>query len=262
MKDFLKKALGGGPAVGRRFEGKVAVVTGGNSGIGLATALAFAREGARVAIIARREAEGEKALERVKATGAEGLFVKADVADGVQVREAFAAIAKQFGRVDAAVNNAGVHQDSSPIADLEEAEFDRVMQINAKGVWLCMREEITLMQSRGGAIVNMSSISGFRPSVNFASYVTSKHAVTGLTRAAALECADQGIRINVVCPGFVRTDMTRGVDEAFIKKRIPLRRWIEPEEVAETVLFLCSDVAEAIIGQEIVVDGGVTLRSW
>lgn len=261
MKDFLKKAFGGEPA-GRRFEGKAAVVTGASSGIGLATAVAFAREGARVALIARRETEGARALERVEETGAHGIFIRADIGQGSEVREAFARIAAQFGRVDAAVNNAGVQHDPTPLASIEEAEFDRVMDVNARGTWLCLREEIALMQNRGGAIVNVSSISGFQPGANFGAYAASKHAIIGMTRTASLDYVEKNIRINAVCPGFVRTDMTKGMDETWLKRRIPMQRWIEPEEIAETILFLCSDAAASIIGQSIVVDGGVTLRSW
>jgi NAD(P)-dependent dehydrogenase (short-subunit alcohol dehydrogenase family) len=263
VKDFLRKTFGSGAREpGHRFEGKVAVVTGASGGIGLATAVAFAREGAKVALIARREVEGGKALERVQEAGAEGIFIRADIKHASEMHDAFARIASQFGRLDAAVNNAGVQHDPTPIADLEEAEFDRVMEINTKGTWLCMREEIPLMQNRGGAIVNVSSIWGFRPGANFGAYATSKHAVIGMTRTASLDYVEKGIRINAVCPGFVRTDMTKGVDEVWLKRRIPMQRWIEPEEIAETILFLCSDAAASIIGQSIVVDGGVTLRSW
>ena len=150
MKDFLKKALGGGGTTpGRRFEGKVAVVTGANAGIGLATALAFASEGAKVALIARRETEGNQALEKVKGFGVEGMFIKADVSDTQQVHDAFENIRGRFGRLDAAVNNAGIQQDPTPMGQLEEAVFDQVMDINAKGTWLCMREELAMMQKNG-----------------------------------------------------------------------------------------------------------------
>lgn len=262
MKDLLRKTFGGGEQPGRRFEGKVAVVTGASAGIGFSTALAFAREGAKVALLARRENEGGKALENVQGTGVEAMFIRADVGDARQVQEAFARIRQKWGRLDAAVNNAGVQHDPTPMGSLEERVFDDVMNVNAKGTWLCMREEIALMENRGGSIVNMSSISGFHPGANFGAYAASKHAVIGMTRTAALDYVDKKIRINAVCPGFVRTDMTKGVDETWLKRRIPMQRWIEPEEVAETILFLCSDAAASIIGQSIVIDGGVTLRSW
>jgi NAD(P)-dependent dehydrogenase (short-subunit alcohol dehydrogenase family) len=136
------------------------------------------------------------------------------------------------------------------------------MDTNVKGVWLCMRKEIALMREHGGAIVNMSSIRGFRPNANFGVYAASKHAVLGLTKVAALDYIDHNIRVNAVCPGFVRTDMTRGIDDNWLKKRIPIARWIEPREVADAVLFLCSDAASSIIGEALVVDGGVSMKSW
>jgi len=261
MKDFLKRTMGGGSApIGRRFEGKVVVVTGASAGIGLATAVAFAREGGKVALLARREVEGAKALERVQSAGSEGIFLKVDVQDRAQVREAFRRIAERYGRIDAAVNNAGAIHEGRPFASLDEADFDRVIGVNVKGTWLCMCEEVPLMKDRGGAIVNMSSMSGLVPTANFGAYVASKHAIIGMTKVAALDYISQGIRVNAICPGFVRTDMTRSVSEERIKQRVPLGRWIEPEEVADTILWLCSDAAAAVVGQSIVIDGAATLR--
>jgi NAD(P)-dependent dehydrogenase (short-subunit alcohol dehydrogenase family) len=263
MKDFIKRALGGGepaPVFGRRFEGKVAVVTGASAGIGLATAVAFAREGAHVALLARREAAGEKALEHVMAEGVEGMFVQADVKDRTQVRDAFMKIAERFGHIDVALNNAGVIHEGHPIASLDEAEFDRVMAVNVKGTWLCMREEIPLMEERGGAIVNVGSTWSFAGRANLGAYVASKHALVGLTKAAALDYVKKGIRINAVCPGYVRTDMTRAVTEEMVKQRVPQARWIEPEEVAQTILWMCSDAAASMVGECILLDGGMLTR--
>ena len=261
---FIKKVLGGGghAPIGHRFEGKVAVVTGASAGIGLETAIAFAREGARVALIARREAEGAKALEKVQSAGTEGLFVRADISDSTQVRDAFAKIAAHFGKLDVAFNNAGVMQKMGAVVSIDEAEFDRVMHVNVKGTWLCMREEVALMERHGGAIVNMASIRAIYAGGNFGAYSASKAAVLAMSRSAALDYADKNIRVNVVCPGFVRTNMTRGVEDEWIKKRIPMGRWIEPEEIAETVLYLCSDTAQSIVGEAVVIDGGVTMRAW
>ncbi len=265
MKDFLKKALGAGSEPGERFKGRVAVVTGASAGIGLATAEAFAREGASVALLARREKEGNEALERVRKAGGEGceaIFVRTDVADTAQVQAAFATIRDTFGRVDAAFNNAGAMHRGAPMATLREDDFDRIMAVNVKGVWLCMREEIALMEKNaprhGAAIVNMSSMSGVIGSERLAFYGASKHAVIGLTKSAALDYASAGIRINAICPGYVRTEMTRPVTDETVKRRVPLGRMSEPEEVAQAVLWMCSDDARSLVGHTLVLDGGAT----
>jgi len=185
-----------------------------------------------------------------------------DVSRPEECRRLITELIAEFPAFNMLVNNAGVQQEPIPMGQLEESVFDQVMGVNAKGTWLCMREELAMMLKNGGAIVNVSSIWGFQPGANFGAYATSKHAVIGMTRTASLDYVEKNIRINAVCPGFVRTDMTKGVDETWLKRRIPMQRWIEPEEVAETILFLCSDAAASIIGQAIVIDGGVTLRSW
>ncbi|MDH4038162.1 MAG: glucose 1-dehydrogenase [Candidatus Krumholzibacteria bacterium] len=268
MKDFLKRNLlggGGPPARGERFRGKVVVVTGASAGIGLATAVAFAAEGASVALLARREKEGNDALERVRRAGGEEarpMFVQTDVADTAQVQAAFAAIRDAFGRVDAAFNNAGAMHKGAPMAALGEDDFDRVMAVNVKGVWLCMREEIALMEQNapkhGAAIVNMASMSGVVGVARLASYTASKYAVIGLTKSAALDYATAGIRINALCPGYVRTDMTRPVPDERVKQRVPVGYMSEPEEMAAAVLWMCSDEARYLVGHAMVIDGGVT----
>jgi NAD(P)-dependent dehydrogenase (short-subunit alcohol dehydrogenase family) len=262
VKDLLKKAFGSGQAApGRRFEGKSAVVTGASSGIGLATAIAFATEGARVALIARREAEGKKALEKVQSHSPESIFIVADVRDGEKIKGAFAKVRDAFGSIDAALNNAGAMHARADLGGINEEDFDRVLDTNLKGTWFCIKEEVPLMERHGGAIVNMSSMSGLVATQGLGAYVASKHAIVGMTRVAALDYVEKNIRINAVCPGFVRTDMTSGVEEQWLKRRVPMQRWIEADEIAETVLYLCSDAARSIIGQAIVVDGGATLRS-
>lgn len=268
MKDFLKRNLfGAPPAAGRRFEGRVAVVTGGNSGIGLAVAEGFAREGARVALLARREKEGNEALARVRKAGgesAEALFLRTDVADTPQVEAAFAAIRDAFGRVDVAFNNAGAKHPGNPVGALNEEDFDRVMAVNVKGVWLCMREEIALMEKHapkdGAAIVNMASTWGVAGLPKMGIYAASKHAVVGLTRCAAIDYAQTGIRINAICPGYVRTDMTDNVPDDLVKRRCPAGRMSEPEEIAAAVLWMCSGEASYLMGHSLVLDGGMLAR--
>ncbi|HEX5132164.1 MAG TPA: glucose 1-dehydrogenase [Candidatus Krumholzibacteria bacterium] len=266
MKDLIRKAFGGPPAgPGERFKDRVAVVTGASAGIGLATAIAFAREGAKVALLARREDESARALEKVRAAGSpESIFIQTDVSNTAQVQAAFRQIQDTFGRVDVALNNAGAMHPGGPMATLSEADFDRIMAVNVKGVWLCMREEIQLMEKHaakdGAAIVNMSSIWGMAGIPKLGFYAASKHAVIGLTRSAALDYAARGIRINAICPGYVRTDMTKAVEDASVKARVPQGRMSDPEETAAAVLWMCSDEARFLVGHSLVLDGGTLTR--
>lgn len=247
-----------------RFDGRVALVTGASSGIGRATALAFAKEGAKVVVAARRNIQGEETAQMIRDNGGKAIFVRADVSKAKDVESLVNTVAEEYGRLDCAFNNAGI---SSPtpglLADLSEEEWDSVTDTNQKGIWLSMKYEIPLILKQGrGAIVNMSSILGLvGTSLGVGPYIASKHAIIGLTKAAALEYAPQGLRVNAVCPGFIRTELIEivtsapGVEEALVAAH-PIGRLGNAEEIAEAVLWLCSDSASFITGQSLVADGG------
>ena len=249
------------------FNGRVALVTGGNSGIGRATALAFARAGAKVVIAARRRAEGEETVEMIHAAGGDACFVQTDVSQAEQVATMVQHALAVYGRLDVACNNAGMGT-TAPLVELTEEDFDRVISVNLKGVWLCMKYEIPQMLVQGGgAIVNMSSGYGlFGSPRGVSSYIASKHGVIGLTKAAALEYAKAGIRVNTVVPGWILTPMVAGGIEANpqLEARIldhaPVGRLGTPEEVAAAVVWLCSDAASFVTGHSMIIDGGLT--SW
>jgi NAD(P)-dependent dehydrogenase (short-subunit alcohol dehydrogenase family) len=245
------------------LEGRVGLVAGGTSGIGRDTALLFAKAGVKVAVAGRRQREGEEIIKLVQDAGSDGLFVKTDVSKGAQVEELIQKTVEKFGRLDIAFNNAGIEGASTPITRQSEEDFDRTIEINLKGVFLCLKYEIRQMlkQGGGGAIVNMSSILGLVGSVGTAAYSASKHAVIGLTKTAALENAKNGIRINAVCPGATETAMANRLFRvpAVHKYAVschPIGRFAKPTEVAEAVVWMCSDHASFMTGQSLVLDGG------
>ncbi len=251
----------------KSFQNKVALITGGSSGIGRATALAFAREGAKVIVASRREDESQETVRLVREAGSAGLFVKTDVSKEADVKTMVEKTIKAYGRLDFAFNNAGVEQIPTPLAEQTEETFNQITNINVKGVWLSMKYEIPqMLKNGGGAIVNMSSVAGLIGFPGVPLYVASKHAVLGLTKSTALEYAKAGIRINAVCPGAIETDMF----DRFVKNNEqvrdqvmamhPIGRSGRPEEIANAVVWLCSDAASFITGQSLALDGGFTAQ--
>jgi NAD(P)-dependent dehydrogenase (short-subunit alcohol dehydrogenase family) len=239
---------------------KVALVVGASRGIGAATALAFARAGARV-VLAARDAEALGAVAAgIRAEGAEALAIPTDVTRPEDVARLFARIRATFGRLDCAFNNAAAAPAPAPLADIPLDGFDLAVEVNLRGIFLAMREELPLLlASGGGAIVNMSSTAGERGVPGIAAYVATKHAILGLTKTAALDYAAQGVRVNAVAPGPILTERLRSLPEAAraqVSAAVPLRRIGRPEEVAATVTWLCSDQAAFITGATIAVDGG------
>jgi NAD(P)-dependent dehydrogenase (short-subunit alcohol dehydrogenase family) len=245
------------------LEGKVGLVTGGTSGIGRDTAILFAKAGANVVVAGRREPEGNETIELVRAAGSDGLFVKTDVSKSSEVDALIQKAVAKFGRLDMAFNNAGIEGVWAPIVRQSEEDWDRTININLKGVWLCLKYEIRQMlkQGGGGAIVNMASINGLIGAAGAATYSASKHGVVGLTKSAALETAKSGIRINAVCPAVIETPMgERLFGSPAVHKYVlschPIGRFGRPAEIAEAVLWMCSDRASFMTGQSLVLDGG------
>jgi NAD(P)-dependent dehydrogenase (short-subunit alcohol dehydrogenase family) len=246
---------------------KVAIVTGGNSGIGRATAIALAREGAKVTVAARRASEGEETVRLVKEAGSDAIFVKTDVAIENDVRSLVEKTVDTYGRLDYAVNNAGIGEKMTPLVEQTSEKFDQIMNTNVRGVWLSVKYEIPMMiKNGGGSIVNTSSGAGLVGFPQMPVYIASKHAVLGLTKSAALEYAKSGIRINAIAPGGVETDMlmqTVGDDHQFLetfRSMHPIGRIGRPEEIANTIVWLLSDKASFVLGHTLLVDGGIVSR--
>jgi NAD(P)-dependent dehydrogenase (short-subunit alcohol dehydrogenase family) len=255
----------------QRFSGKVALVTGAASGIGRATALAFARDGARVVVADVSEEGGQATVRMIHEAGGEGVFVPCDVSQSAQVDGLVSATVAAYRQLDYAVNNAGVEGVPATTAEYPEDVWQRVIGINLTGQWLCMKREITQMlaQGHGGAIVNMASILGVVGFATAAAYTAAKHGLIGLTQVAALEFADKGIRVNAVCPGFIETPMVmdRGIGARahpevyqMLVGLHPMGRLGKPEEIADAVVWLCSDAASFVTGHSLLVDGGYTAR--
>jgi NAD(P)-dependent dehydrogenase (short-subunit alcohol dehydrogenase family) len=249
----------------KTLAGKVALVTGGTSGIGKATAIAIGAAGAKVVFSGRRESEGEDTANSIRQAGAECLFVRSDVSSEADVKALIEKTVASYGRLDVVFNNAGIESPTKPLHDQSVEDFDKLMAINVRGLFLCMKYQIQQMLTQGaGVIINNSSMGGIIAFAGVSPYIASKHAVMGLTRSAALDYAKQGIRINAVNPGLIATEMMDrltppgSTPQQTAASIVPMGRMGTPDEVAATVVFLCSDAASYITGQSLLVDGGYT----
>jgi NAD(P)-dependent dehydrogenase (short-subunit alcohol dehydrogenase family) len=247
------------------FSGKVALVTGAAGGIGRAAALAFGQAGAKVVVADLSQEGGQQTADLIREAGGTALFVKTNVAVAGEVQAMVAAAVAAYGRIDCAFNNAGIEEEHLPLGQSEEAVFDRIMAVNVKGVWLCMKYQIQQMLVQGGgAIVNTASVAGLVGAPTQPIYAASKHAVVGMTKTAAVEYGRAGIRVNSVCPGVINTLMlARALEreperEKRIRKLHPIGRFGEAHEIANAALWLCSDQASFVTGHQLAVDGGLT----
>jgi len=247
------------------FQDKVAIITGAGHGIGQATAKAFAAQGAKVVVADIDRQAGEAVVDAIKANNGVATFIPCDVTNDTQVQALVTSTIEIYGKLDIAFNNAGIEIEQSKLADGDEAIFDKIMDVNVKGVWRCMKHQIpALLANDGGAIVNTASVAGLGAAPKMSIYAASKHAVLGLTKSAAIEYGKKGIRINAVCPAVIDTEMFQRAAQSDPRKAEyahamhPVGRIGQPEEVAAAVLYLCSDQAKFTTGAALPVDGGVT----
>lgn len=247
------------------FAGQVALVTGAAAGIGRATAQAFAAEGLNVVVSDVDAAGGEATVELIRQAGGEATFVRCDVSKDADVQALMAATVAAYGRLDYAFNNAGIEIEKGKLNEGSEAEFDAIMGVNVKGVWLCMKYQLPLLLAQGGgAIVNTASVAGLGAAPKMSIYSASKHAVIGLSKSAAIEFAKKKIRVNAICPAVIDTDMFRRAYEAdpkkgeFVASMHPVGRIGRVEEIAAAVMYLCCDAAAFTTGQALAIDGGMT----
>jgi NAD(P)-dependent dehydrogenase (short-subunit alcohol dehydrogenase family) len=270
--DVAQRSALGDTHTMKRLQDKAILITGASAGLGAAVAKLAAREGARVALAARRRDKGEAVLAQITAAGGEGIFLEADVTKRADVESMVAKTVARFGRLDCAVNNAGVTGAvRTPLAEISEEDWDTALDTNLKAVWMCMKYEIPAMLAHGrGAIVDLSSIYGLKPSdVGHAPYSASKHGVIGLTRSAAVDYGAQGIRVNAVCPGFSHSEMVDPVAEnapefmaSVLNRHSTMNRLGESDEIAEAIVWLCSDASSFVNGASLAVDGGETTRLY
>jgi len=249
--------------VTKRMEGRITLVTGSTSGIGRGIALVFAREGAKVVVTGRNIEGGQETVDMIKKEGGDAVFVQADLLQSSQVEKLINRVVEVYGRLDCACNNAGIAGIRVPFIEFPEDQWNLVIETDLKSVWLCMKYEIPQMLKQGkGAIVNISSAAGLKPNKGSTAYCSAKHGIIGLTKMAALEYAEAGIRVNTVCPGPIRTPLVEDLckkhpeREAWYISTTPMRRMGTPEEIGEAVVWLCSDASSYITGITLPVDGG------
>lgn len=246
------------------YKDKVCLITGGGSGMGRVTAQLFAQEGAKVVVADLNTQGGEETVQLIQKENGEAIFSKCNISKAQEVETLIEKIIRKYGKLDCAVNNAGIGGKQAPIHEITEEDWNTIITVNLKGCFLSMKYEIPAMIKAGrGAIVNICSTAGIIGAPMFGGYVASKHGIIGLTKTAALENARTGIRINSICPGDTKTPMTESLSQEMkdsISEAVPLGRMANPEEIAATSLWLCSDAASFITGHQLVVDGGFTIQ--